>query len=427
MPLWCTSSDAPQGPDGVPQPHHRIVRVPPGESVVLNSAERAPYLLILEILHGDLDFNTTKRSNKEILRKIVVKESERTGASKDIVAFNATSNTTPTVAAEKAKAHDPKPVGVSRSEAILNTSDEQPPPPVLGVVHPPTPLTPTVLPPGDDEEMDLVEQLYGPNESIRSRPMDLSESVVRPPAPKNRDLDLVAWSRSSSTPTTPFPADLGSHNIDVMPTSLQSSFPAGTDLLRSSTADGDDLTLDDYSERMRTAAVMLAQLNANLVRETARAGDSSSQPHRRWLSGPPAEGAGPSGSNFASAPDQQPSQRLRLQFAEAAGIRERIMKEMMSLEEQRMQRMKEGGSAGGILKLGMGSPNSAEDESIIREELNKVDPSAIVFSESWANKKVWLAFVTRFIPLKCSAESNTSGFAVWAFGYVFVLLVTPRS
>jgi len=89
---------------------------------------------------------------------------------------------------------------------------------------------------------------------------------------------------------------------------------------------------------------------------------------------------------------------------------------MMSLEEQRMQRMKEGGSSGGILKLGIGSSNSAEDESIIREELNKVDPSAVVFSESWANKKVRLAFVTRFIPLKPSAESNTSGFAIWTFG-----------
>ena len=419
MPLWCTSSDAPQGPDGIPQSHHRIVRIPPGESVVLNSAERAPYLLILEILHGDLDFNTTKRSNKEILRKIAVKESERTGASKDIVAFNATSNTTPTVAAEKAKSQGPKHVGVSRSEAILNTSDEQPAPPVLGVVFPPTPLTPTVLPPGvADEEMDLVEQLYGPNESIRSRPMDLSESVVRPPAPKNRDLDLVAWSRSSSTPTTPFPVDLGSHNIDAMPTSLQSSFPPSTELLRSSVVNGDDdLTLDDYSERMRTAAVMLAQLNANLARETARAGDGPSQSHRRRPSGPPAEGAESSASNLASAPDQHhPSKRLRLQFAEAAAIRERIMKEMMSLEEQRMQRMKEGGSSGGILKLGIGSSNSAEDESIIREELNKVDPSAVVFSESWANKKVRLAFVTRFIPLKPSAESNTSGFAIWTFG-----------
>lgn len=389
MPLWCTSSDVPQGSDGIPQSHHRIVRIPPGESVVLNSAERAPYLLILEILHGDLDFNPTKRSNKEILRKIAVKESQRKGASKDIVAFNATSNTTPTVAAEKAKSENPEGTGASRSEVILDTSDEQPAP-ALGNVIPPTPLTPTVLPPeGADEEMDLVEQLYGPNESIRSRPMDLSESVVRPPAPKNRDLDLVAWSRSSSTPATPSPADIASHNIDAMPTALQSSFPQSVDLSRtSSTNGGDDLTLDDYSERMRTAAVMLAQLNASLTRETAHASDTSSQPPRRWASGPSPDGAEPSDLSATPAAENQPSKRLRLQYAEAKAIRERIMKEMMLLEEQRMQRMKEGGSSGGIFKFGMGSSNSAEDESIIRKELNKVDPSAIVFSESWANKKV---------------------------------------
>ena len=393
VPLWCASSDTPQGPDGIPQPHHRIVRIPPGESVVLNSAERAPYLLILEILHGDLDFNIAKRSNREILRKIAVRENERKGASKDIVAFNVTSTTTPTMAAGKVKSQDSKAPGISRSEAILDTSDEHPPPPALGIVVPPTPVTATILPP--DEEMDLVEQLYGQNESIRSRPMNLSESVVRPPAPKNRDLDLVAWSRSSSTPTTPFPADLASHNIDAMPTSLQSSFPQSLDPLKSPTADGgDDLTLDDYSERMRTAAVMLAQLNANLTQETARAGDSTPQPSRRWLSGPPVEGAEPSSSNFASAPENQPSKKLRLQYTEAKAIRERIMKEMMSLEEQRMQRMKEGGGSGGIFKLGLGSPNSAADENIIRKELNKVDPSAVVFSESWTNKKVRMATVT---------------------------------
>ena len=419
----------PQGPDGIPQAHHRIVRIPPGETVVLNSAERAPYLLVLEILHSDLDFNTAKRSNKEILHKIAIKESERKGASKDIVAFNATSSMTPTVAAEKAKPHDPKSSGVSRSEAILDTSDEQPPPPVLGMVVPPTPVTPTILPPEEnDEEMDLVEQLYGPNESIRSRPMDLSESVVRPPAPKNRDLDLVAWSRSSSTPTTPSPAELASLNIDAMPTSLQSPFPQSPDLLNPSIANvGDDLTLDDYSERMRTAAVMLAQLNANLSRETQHASDSPSQPPRRWLLGPPAEGAESSGSNFVSAPEHQPSKRLRLQYAEAKAIRERIMKEMMLLEEQRMERMREGGSTDGMFKFGMGFSNSAEDESIIRKELNKADPSAVVFSESWANKKVLLASVTWFVPLKLFVESNTTGFAVRSFGYVSVALGSIRS
>ena len=378
----------------------------------------------MEILHGDLDFNATKRSNKEILRKIVVKENERKGASKDIIAFNATSTTTPTMAAEKVKSQDPKAPGVSRSEAILDTSDEQPPPPALGTVVPPTPVTATIIPPeGDDEEMDLVEQLYGQNESIRSRPMNLSESVVRPPAPKNRDLDLVAWSRSSSTPTTPFPVDLASHNVDAMPTSLQSSFPQSTDPLKSPTPDGgDDLTLDDYSERMRTAAVMLAQLNANLTRETAHAGDNTPQSSRRWLPGSPAEGAESSSSNFASTPENQSSKRLRLQYAEAKAIRERIMKEMILLEEQRMQRMKEGGSSGGMIRLGLGSPNSAADESIIRKELNKVDPSAVVFSESWTNKKVRMATATWFVPLKPRAEQNTTGFAVWSLGYVFAIL-----
>lgn len=49
------------------QSHSKIVRIPPGESVVLNSAERAPYLLVVEILHGDLHFDPSTRANKELL------------------------------------------------------------------------------------------------------------------------------------------------------------------------------------------------------------------------------------------------------------------------------------------------------------------------------------------------------------------------
>ena len=167
---------------------------------------------------------------------------------------------------------------------------------------------------------------------------------------------------------------------------------------------------------------MLAQLNANLARETARAGDSSPQPARRWYPGSSTEGAESSDSSLASAPEYQPSTRLRLQYAEAKAIRERIMKEMMSLEEQRMQRMKEGGNSGGVFKLGFGSSNSAEDESIIRKELNKVDPSAVVFSESWANKRVWSVFVVLFVPLILFAESNTTELPVWPLGYNSIFL-----
>jgi len=81
--------------------------------------------------------------------------------------------------------------------------------------------------------------------------------------------------------------------------------------------------------------------------------------------------------------------RMRLPKAEAAAIRDRIMKEMLALEEERMERMK--GSEGDVMMRGSvasGSSKTAEDEGIIRRELNKVDPSAVVFSESWASKKV---------------------------------------
>jgi hypothetical protein len=415
VPLWCTSSDTPQS-DGVPQPHHRIVRIPPSESVVLNSAERAPYLLVLEILHGDLDFNSAKRSNKEILRRMAVKESERTGASRDIIVFNATSTTTPSVASAQreanAEAKIPPPEDVNEFDTgIETTSMERMGPPVITPVIPPTPSTSTVPLSEDngtdEEEMDLVEQLYGTDRSLRARPIDLSESIVLPAVPKNRDLDLVTWSRSSSAgPPSPY---LTTDRDQQVTEGMQSHSPSGPSAANGSSLQGGSsaLSLDDYSERMRTAAVMLAQLNASLVREEVppmNPGGASQDPSSSWLPGYSWLGSTPSPPNneiqqsvpsgALNAEQQHPavsSTRLRLQYSEAAAIRDRIMKEMLALEEERMERTKESRDGGGSGYIRMGSVsalNSAEDESIIRKELNKVDPSAVVFSESWATKKV---------------------------------------
>jgi len=65
------------------------------------------------------------------------------------------------------------------------------------------------------------------------------------------------------------------------------------------------------------------------------------------------------------------------------------MNEMLFLEEERMERMK-GSEANLMLRnsVASGSLKSEEDENIIRRELNKEDPSAVVFSESWNSKKV---------------------------------------
>ena len=75
--------------------------------------------------------------------------------------------------------------------------------------------------------------------------------------------------------------------------------------------------------------------------------------------------------------------RSRLQASEAAAIRDRIMEEMIALQEERMARMRENGVNEGSLRLGSsatGDVKTAEDEGIIRRELSKADPSAVVFS-----------------------------------------------
>ncbi|KAJ7632635.1 kinase-like protein [Roridomyces roridus] len=351
MPMFCSSSDTPR-PQGVPQPHHRIVRIPPGESVVLNSAERAPYLLLLEILNDDLDFDPAKRGNKEVLKKIVLKENQRKGASADLIPFNAAG----------------RPL---RSETM--DAEQQPILNPAVVVQSPTDSSP----PSEEEEVDLIEQLYGASQSLRSEAINLSDSIVLPPAPKNKDLDMAAWSRS--LPPSPPPLD----RAHSMSRSISQTSSLGTPLELSQDI-GPVMSLDEYSDRMRTAAIMLAQLNATLA-----------HPPSSHIPGMPVDVTVPlrwlPGSSWLTEqnPADTHSAGRRLQYSDASSIRDRIMKEMMDLEEERMERMKEHREDRGTIRIGDLSRgmNTAEDEGIIRRELNKADPSAVVFSESWASKK----------------------------------------
>ncbi|KAG9318503.1 kinase-like protein [Chiua virens] len=402
MPMWCSSSDTSDSTASTStQPHHKIVRIPPGEAVVLNSAERAPYLLIIEISHDDLNFDPSKRGNKEILKRIVSKENERKGASKELITFG-NARARPSLVID----------AVVGSEQILgrDAADVQD----GGVVDDSDTSrgSKTELPVADDEEMDLVEQVYGKGQSFRGQ-IDLAELIVLPPTPKNRELELAAWSRGSLLSSSPV--------VDqtATPTSvagIQSTAPSTPHLSDSPStgAEGESgLSLDDYSERMRTAAVMLAQLNASLVRETVTpvskptghgtgvaqslAQDiSSSSGSLSWLPGSSWLGVGtsdgtsrgpihPSLNGYSRPQDattSAPVTRMRVHHAEAAAIRDRIMKEMLALEEERMARMREG-----AIGFGESGMKTAEDEGIIKRELSKVDPSAVVFSESWTSKK----------------------------------------
>lgn len=65
--------------DGSPSKsrHHRIVRVIPGESTVLNSAEKVPYLLMVEILRDDFTFDPESPDNQRLITTLLVEQGSR--------------------------------------------------------------------------------------------------------------------------------------------------------------------------------------------------------------------------------------------------------------------------------------------------------------------------------------------------------------
>ncbi|PVH98397.1 phosphatidylinositol 4-kinase-like protein PIK1 [Periconia macrospinosa] len=62
--------------DGIPSQsqHHRIVRINPAEATSLNSAERVPYLLMVEVLKEDFNFDPETEQNKQLLEKLMMEK-----------------------------------------------------------------------------------------------------------------------------------------------------------------------------------------------------------------------------------------------------------------------------------------------------------------------------------------------------------------
>ena len=219
----------------------------------MNSAERAPYLLLIEVLADDLDFDPVKRANKEVLRKIVTKDVENRGS---FINFGLSSS-----GLKHQVTADP--------DRVFRAPFASAQLPFLG--GPPTAASSTFS--NEDGEMDLVEQLFGVDQPLRT--LDIEDSIAIPPTPKNRELDMAAWARSSPSLSKTLPGEnlprLGfvTHQSTkssgwLPPQSIVSQQSSPTVGNESSTI----LSMDEYSERMRTAAIMLAQLNADHSRDS---------------------------------------------------------------------------------------------------------------------------------------------------------------
>lgn len=273
FPTWChgTAMDDPRQ-----ERHHRVVRISASEAVVLNSADRVPYLLHVEVLRNDLDFDPNRRYNRELLQRIFDRDERPLQ---------------PLVMADARR--------LSVPQDLLESSQSV--------------TTPAAL----SGEVDLTEQMYGSDLGGFGREQDPEEGLGH----KNDTLDTAVWAHASAA------------------------------------GEPTQFSLEEYAQRMRTAAVMLAQLNKGGA--VARAGAAEQ--------GDPAEAAG-----------------SRVSFADAQRIRQRIMDEMAALEEQRMDRMKRGGQYFSRQKK---NTMAAEDESAVLKAVNKDDPSAAYFRESWTVKK----------------------------------------
>jgi phosphatidylinositol 4-kinase B len=185
------------------------------------------------------------------------------------------------------------------------------------------------------------EQADGEEQDIGSTENTSSDE---PSVPRNRS--------STQLPTTvhmpsPLNTSFTPNDLPRDDNSLQ-SIPS--DLNANPEVDQQTKTASEFAERMRTAAIMLAQLQQQSVAIKLAPASSSS-----------------SGNKSAAA-------RTKLV---TEGIRQRIIKEMMALEEQRMAKMKVEGVEGGI---GGGGGEGAggtmlEDENRVALVVNKEDPS----------------------------------------------------
>lgn len=450
--------------------HNRIVRISPSETVVLNSADRAPFLMHVEVLEGDLDFDPGRRQNAEDLRAVLIEREEalakaslrnrpaptgpkspsskKSSKSKSKEKGSSDSNSgksrghragqeSQQIALESIPVATNGTAGPSQSQHVVN-----------GAIAPPS-EAPSQSPPKIEDsmqEMDMVEQLYGQLDGGHSpqRPADFSPLI------HNRAVDEEAWQRqrrslsissvrsspSISSPTSNLDAS------DGVKSPKSPNHPKSTSHHAQNTKNKrKPMTIDEYAERMRMAAVMLSQLNANqqtpmnMVQATSGAASglvgvgmgigagiggavgfglgavrdalpfygASSNKSGQGSIGVSAKlntdsavtglsevaGQGLALPNTAGT-SSLPRAKVLLP-AEASAIRARIMAEMMALEEERMDRMRADSKARAS-GWTSGAPSSSfggtatEDSSVILNAVQKEDPSAAMLSESWADK-----------------------------------------
>lgn len=321
IPLLCAPSLVNGNPAN--SKHHRIVRLNPAEATSLNSAERVPYLLMVEVLREDFDFNPDTPSNQRLLSEMMTEK----GSSRRRP-FDITSQ-------------------VKDAEIHINQADEGPD----SVFEPLT---------GDLGSPDLLKDFTDGEATLDTRLISGARPAKSFTPPPNTVNGKLTASHSSST------------TLLNEPVSRRSS--PGVVKGRSTSKDqaSEPTDLSALATHMRTAAQMLAQLDV-----------SSSKRPKQEVENIKAKIIASmqtlEETNFTS--DAAPAQTFDSIMAQARASAD-APADLIESPEQSMD-----GGIGPNSSVGAARMENDEITGGVRRTGDRDDPSAATFGEDWKSKK----------------------------------------
>ncbi|KAJ1971407.1 Phosphatidylinositol 4-kinase pik1alpha (PI4-kinase)(PtdIns-4-kinase) [Dimargaris xerosporica] len=438
LPLWCSAQDRTAC-------HHKLVRISPADAVVLNSAERAPYLLMVEAVETD-------QTVEELA--LIGKPNGSAGALEKSHAENGEQSRD---TMDSKCAHD-NALGLNLNEKAkgsMPNSDELP-------LMQRSLTADAVLSKYESMMHDLSTSSLLPAprdamaESVSSRAfssIDVAEAALTTTPSNDLQIDSrdrrrihssVAMNRHKTMPinavkdSTPF-VDIPSVDLTDLHTMTQKARPKSSsqspvspiqsprfpisdspnrqsqELCNNNTQHQWEVhrrrklsTVDDFQERMRTAAVLLAQLAQQEAKKKSwyqRGTSSTTTPTAPMASlgtddkGVVMSGTSPGmvkGGPHLTSADLATLPRTTGNAQGTDQIRVRIIQEMMALEEQRLRLMgptsPPPSAPSSQTQQGSTTPvaidgDVLEDKQLLLDDVkHKEDPSAPVFREDWSNK-----------------------------------------
>jgi phosphatidylinositol 4-kinase len=306
VPLWC--------PANATHPyHHQVVRISPRDSVVLNSADRVPYVLFVEVIESDTKTDIQELREQSKLHEKRTKQGHRPRMPSVNIDLDDTDELFGGTIYKQQK------INKEREKRIKKLQNEQ------------------------LESLDIGRLLTNEEESASDTATEAPSTVTAQDEPAEIRPKLYV---PDIHPLASHAAPMNAYHNSVV--------------MRRRSSQGQD----EFAERMRTAAVMLAQL----AQASRKDGVKTTLIH-------------------VKTDETAPVKSKTL----ADDIREKIIKEMMALEEKRQLRMKLEGFGSGVGGSGGegGGGEILENEPQLLSALkkDKEDPSAAVFRESWEMKR----------------------------------------